>query len=234
MNENMPDVPTPAGGPTLVMQTWMKALTKPSEQTFVEIASSPNAKATTAYLWVFIASLVQFFLTSLVQSRVMGTYMEQLGLGSGFGDRGITSVLTGAICGAPIGAAITTLFFAIGVFIVQWIAKMFGGRGTSDQLAYSMAAISAPYSIIAGLVTLLAAIPYVGYCFSAILAIAGIYVFVLNVMAVKGVNQISWGAAIGSLLIPGLVVGVLCACLVGGLFALLLPAIREAAPNLAP
>ena len=234
MNENMPDVPTPVGGPTPVMQTWIKALTKPSEQTFVEIASSPNAKATTAYLWVFVASLVQIFLTSLVQSRMMGTYMEQLGLGSGFGDRGVASVLTGAICGAPIGAAITTLFFAIGVFIVQWIAKMFGGRGTSDQLAYSMAAVSAPYSIIAGLVTLLAAIPYVGYCFSAILAIAGIYVFVLNVMAVKGVNQISWGAAIGSLIIPGLVIGVLCACLVGGLFALLLPAIREAAPNLAP
>lgn len=234
MNDNMPDVPTPVGGPTPVMQIWMKALTKPSEQTFAEIASSPNAKATTAYLWVFVASLVQIFLTSLVQSRMMGTYMEQLGLGSGFGDRGLTSVLTGAICGAPIGAAITTLFFAIGVFIVQWIAKMFGGRGTSDQLAYSMAAVSAPYSIIAGLVTLLAAIPYVGYCFSAILAIAAIYVFVLNVMAVKGVNQISWGAAIGSLIIPGLVIGVLCACLVGGLFALLLPAIREAAPNLAP
>lgn len=234
MNDNMPDVPTPVSGPTPVMQIWMKALTKPSEQTFAEIASSPNAKATTAYLWVFVASLVQIFLTSLVQSRMMGTYMEQLGLGSGFGDRGLTSVLTGAICGAPIGAAITTLFFAIGVFIVQWIAKMFGGRGTSDQLAYSMAAVSAPYSIIAGLVTLLAAIPYVGYCFSAILAIAAIYVFVLNVMAVKGVNQISWGAAIGSLIIPGLVIGVLCACLVGGLFALLLPAIREAAPNLAP
>ena len=230
----MPEVPSAMSGPTPVMQTWMKALTKPSEQTFAEIAASPNAKATTAYVWVFIASLVQFFLTTLVQNRMMGTYMEQFGLGSALGERGIGSILIAAICGAPIGAAVSTLFFAIGVFIVQWIAKMFGGRGTSDQLAYSMAAITAPYSIVAGLLTLLAAIPYAGYCFSGILAIAGIYVLVLNVMAVKGVNQISWGAAIGSLLIPGLVIGLLCACLVGVTVATILPAIRDAAPNLTP
>ena len=230
----MSDAPAPVSGPTPVMQTWMKALTKPSEQTFVEIASSPNAKASTAYLWVFVASLVQLFLTSLVQSRLLGTYMQQAGLGDAFGNRGIASILITAACGAPIAAAISTAFFAIGVFIVQWIAKMFGGRGTSDQLAYAMASITAPYAIVAGLLTLLAAIPYVGYCFSAILAIAGIYIFVLNVMAVKGVNQISWGAAIGSLLIPGLVVGFLCACLVGVSVAAILPAIRNAAPNLAP
>jgi hypothetical protein len=66
------------------------------------------------------------------------------------------------------------------------------------------------------------------------LAIAGIYIFILNVMAVKGVNQISWGAAIGSLLIPGLVIGFVCACLVGVSMAALLPAIRSAMPNVTP
>ena len=233
MND-MSNAPLPASGPTPVLQTWMKALTKPNEQTFVDIASSPNAKATTAYLWVFVASLIQIFLSALVQNQLVGTYMEQYGLGDSLGNGGISSVLIGAICGAPIGAAVTTLFFAIGVFIVQWIAKMFGGRGTSDQLAYAMAAIAAPYSIVAGIFTLLAVIPYVGFCFSAILAIAGIYILVLQVMAVKGVNQISWGAAIGSLLIPGLVIGFICACLVGVSVAALLPLIRESVPNLTP
>jgi len=233
MND-MSNAPLPASGPTLVLQTWMKALTKPNEQTFVDIASSPNAKATTAYLWVFVASLIQIFLSALVQNQLVGTYMEQYGLGDSLGNGGISSVLIGAICGAPIGAAVTTLFFAIGVFIVQWIAKMFGGRGTSDQLAYAMAAIAAPYSIVAGIFTLLAAIPYVGFCFSAILAIAGIYILVLQVMAVKAVNQISWGAAIGSLLIPGLVIGFICACLVGVSVAALMPLIRESVPNITP
>ena len=144
------------------------------------------------------------------------------------------SVALTALCGAPIAAALSTLFFAIGVFIVQWIAKMFGGRGNADQLAYAMASISAPYAIVAGFLTLLAAIPYVGLCFSAILSIGGIYIFVLNVMAVKGVNQISWGAAIGSLIIPGLVIGLLCACLIGVSTAALVPILQGANPNFTP
>lgn len=235
MND-MSNEPISVGNPTSPLQIWRKALTQPSEQTFVEIASSPNARATTAYLWVFVASLIQIFLTALVQSQLYGNLAEQYGLGADvLGDQsGVASVLTGALCGAPIGAIVTTLFFAIGVFVVQWIAKMFGGRGTSDQLAYAMAAIMAPYSIISGIVTLFSAVPYVGLCFTAVLAIGSIYILVLQVMAVKGVNQISWGAAIGSLLIPGLVIGFICACLVGVSVATLLPLIRESVPNLAP
>ena len=233
MND-MSDAPAPVSGPTPVMQTWMKALTKPSEQTFVEIASSPNAKASTAYLWVFVASLIQSFLVALVQSRLVGTYMEQYGVGGNFGNGGIATTLIGAICGAPLLAALTTLFFAIGVFVIQWIAKMFGGRGTSDKLAYTLAAIVAPFSLVVGILSLFSAIPFVGLCFSAILSIAGIYVFVLEVLAVKAVNQVSLGAAIGSLLIPGLVIGFLCACLIGVSMAVLVPLIQQSNPNFAP
>jgi hypothetical protein len=53
-------------------------------------------------------------------------------------------------------------------------------------------------------------------------------------MAVKAVNRFGWGAAIGSLLIPGLVIGLLCACLIGVSVAALLPLIRDAAPNFQP
>jgi len=230
----MSDAPAPVSGPTPVMQTWMKALTKPSEQTFVEIAASPNAKASTAYMWVFVASLIQSFLVALVQSRLVGTYMEQYGVGGNFGNGGIATTLIGAICGAPVLAGLTTLFFAIGVFVIQWIAKMFGGRGTSDKLAYTLAAIVAPFSLVVGILSLFSAIPFVGLCFSAILSIAGIYVFVLEVLAVKAVNQVSLGAAIGSLLIPGLVIGFLCACLIGVSMAVLVPMIQQATPTFTP
>lgn len=233
MND-MSNEPITVDRPTSVLQIWGKALTKPSEQTFVELASSPNATATTAYVWVFVGFLIQYFLISLVQSSLIGTYMNQAGLGTGFGTRSIASILIFAVCGAPIMAALSTLFFAIGVFIVQWIAKMFGGRGNSDQLAYAMAAIVAPFSIVAGILSLFAAVPYVGLCFSAILSIAGIYIFVLEAMAVKAVNQISWGAAIGSLLIPGLVIGFVCACLIGISMAALVPILQETVPNFAP
>ena len=235
MNE-LPNTPVPDARPASVFQIWGKALTKPSEQTYAELASSPAAKATTAYLWVFVASLIQLFLAALVQRQMYNNLAEQYGLDIGdLGARGgIGAVLLGLLCFAPLGAVISTMFFAIWVAVVQWLAKMFGGIGTNDQLAYAIAAIGAPYAIIAGIFTLLSAIPYVGLCFSGILFFAGLYIIVLQVMAIKGVNRISWGAAIGALLIPGLVIFIICACIFGISFAALIPVIRESVPNFTP
>jgi uncharacterized protein YggT (Ycf19 family) len=214
MNMNMPvaNAPTPSGGGSKpIYQIWIDALTKPNENTFAEIAASPNAKATTAYLWVFVGYLVEFFLSALVSGGRYSSMLSQYG-GSGVGS-GIVGTLVTAVCGGPILAVIFTIFFAIWILIIQWIAKMFGGQGTNDQLAYAIAAIGAPFSMISGVISLFSAIPYVGYCFTALLFIAVLYVIVLNVMAVKGVNQFGWGQAIGTVLIPAVVIGLVCGCL---------------------
>jgi hypothetical protein len=214
----------PAPGSTGWLSVWTKALTQPKEETYAALAASPNAKASTGYLWYFLGALVSSLLASLVQGAVMGQMMQQFGLdGSQFGAGDIGSILITAICGAPIGAAIGTAIFAIGILIVQWIAGMFGGRGTNDQLVYIMSAILTPYLFINGLLALLSAIPYVGFCFSLVSLLGLLYVVVLGIMAVKGVNQFGWGAAAGSCLIPLLVIGFLCACLIAGAFMLLGP-----------
>jgi len=223
MND-MSNTPVMPASPKPFFQVWMDALTKPSEFTFSAIANSPSAKATTAYLWIFIGYLIQFFLSSLVQGVAMRRMMEQYG-GSGQFANGFGGGLITAICAAPIVAVIATLFFAIGTAIIQWLAKMFGGQGNNGQLAYALAAILTPFSIVTGLLSLLSAIPFIGFCFSAIIAIAGFYILVLEIMAIKGVNQFGWGAAIGSLFIPGLVIGFLCACLVIGTLTALGPII---------
>jgi len=228
MNMNMPTSNAPmssSGGSKSFFQIWIDALTKPNEATFAELAASPNAKATTAYIWVFVGYLVEFFLTALVRGATLGSYrsvLQQYGLGNGggVGGGGIVFTLILAVCGGPILAVIATVFFAIWTAIIQWVAKMFHGQGTNDQLAYTFAAILAPFAIVSGVLTLFAAIPFVGLCFNAILAIAGIYIIVLNIMATKGVNRFGWGEAVGSVLIPGLVIGLLCCCVIGGISAI--------------
>ena len=225
MND-MSNTPVMPAGPKPFFQVWMDALTKPNEATFAAMVSSPSAKATTAYLWIFVGYLIQFFLSSLVQGVVMRRILEQYGSNGQFAN-GFGGGLITAICGAPIIAVIATIFFAIGTAVIQWVAKMFGGKGNNGQLAYALAAILAPFSIVAGVLSLLSAIPFIGFCFSVIVAIAGLYILVLEIMAIKGVNQFGWGAAIGSLFIPGLVIGFLCACLVGGSLMLLGPAIKN-------
>lgn len=206
---------------------WMKAITKPNEQTFVEMANSGNAKATTAYIWVFIGSLISFFMASLVQNAMVANFMQSAGVDSSTYSTGLGGGLMTALCGAPIGAVISVVMFAIVTAIVQWVAKMFGGRGTFDQLAYTLAAVYVPFSLIGGVLTLLSAIPYVGLCFSAVSILASLYALVLQVMAVKGVNQFGWGEAAGSLLLP---VFVLFCCIVvafTAVLSLLAPVISE-------
>lgn len=216
---------TPTPRPSGWIPVWMKAVTQPREQTFAELAASPEARASTGYLWYFVGGLVQFLLIFLVQGTLIAPMMRQFGGDvSQFNTGGLGTLVT-VICGAPIAAAISTVFFAIGTLIVQWIAKMFGGTGTNDQLAYTLSAILTPYLIISGLLTLLSAIPFVGFCFGLVSLLAGLYILVLEVMAVKGVNQFGWGQAIGSLFIPALVIGFLCACLAIAVFAALGPVV---------
>jgi Flp pilus assembly pilin Flp len=232
MNEDL-NPQMSSGGPTSIFRIWVKALTKPSEQTFAEIASSPNAKSTTAFLWVFIGSLVNIFIVSLVPNVALTQYLEQFGLDSGVRTTFGTNLLT-AICGAPIGAVISVVFFAAFTGIVQWIAKMFKGRGTFDQLAYAFAAVTVPFSLISAVLSLLGAIPYVGFCFGLIGFAAGIYALVLQLMAVKGVNQFGWGEALGSYFIPGIVIGCCIALGFVALFSFLAPAISETFYQITP
>ena len=203
-------MPVPPSGMASWFPVWMAVVTKPNEQTFVEMANSSNAKATTAYIWVFIGSLVSSLLASLVQNAAMRQMMQQYGMNSQFGNGSVGTRLITVICGAPVAAVISVIVFAVVVGIVQFLAKSFGGRGTFDQLAYTFAAIYTPFALVSGVLALLGAIPYVGYCFAFISLLALLYVLALQVMAVKAVNQIGWGQAAGAFFLP---VIVLCCCL---------------------
>ncbi len=229
MNEptNAPMLPPPSGVSEWV-RVWRDALTRPSEQTFSRIALSPHAKTTTALLWIFIGSLVSSLLALPAQGALMRQMIQNMGLEEqGFPAAG-GGIMT-AICGAPIGAVISVVLFAVVIGIVQALAKMFGGRGTFDQLAYAIAAILTPFYLVSGVLSLLSAIPvpFVGACFGLLGFAAAIYVLVLEVMAVKGVNQFGWGPAIGSLLLPVLAIACCLAVAVGAVLSMVSPELRD-------
>jgi len=210
----IPDLPA-ATLPEPFYKTWIKALTRPNEQNFAELAQSPGASPNKAYLWIFLTNIVNMVVAFALQGVTMRQWQNILPpeasqyLGTqGAGGMGFLGVL----CGAPVAAAFSVLFFALSVAIIQWIAKMFGGKGDFGKLAYVMGAITAPVSLISAVITLFSAIPIIGILFSLVSAALGIYVLVLNIMAVKGVNQFGWGQAIGAVLLPGLVVFLFCCC----------------------
>ncbi|HEX8992366.1 MAG TPA: Yip1 family protein [Anaerolineales bacterium] len=217
MSNPPPPMMSQPAAPTPFYQTWVTALTKPSEATYSAMASSPNISATPAYIWVAGASLIQSFFLILVQGATVRQMLEQQGLNGNQIAAGGASVVVSLICGAPIAAIFTVAAFAIGTAVIQWVAKMFGGHGTFNQLAYVFGAIAAPATLVSALFVLLGAIPFVGICFRVIAGFVGLYVLVLEIMAVKRIHGFGWGPAVGSVLIPGAVVAILCCCLLVGL-----------------
>ena len=105
------------------------------------------------------------------------------------------------------------LFFAISVALIQWVAKLFGGTGSFDKLAYAFSAVYLPYSVITAVLTLLGIIPFVGILTGLIGLALFIYTIVLGVLAVKAVNGLDTGKAVGAVILPGLAIFlVICCC----------------------
>lgn len=130
-------------------------------------------------------------------------------------------MLIGLVCGIPIAAGFSVLGFIIGTALIQWVAGMFKGAGTFNQLAYVFGAISAPITLISAVLSIFYAIPFLGFCLWPLSILLFLYVLVLEVMAVKGVNRFGWGEAIGSVLIPfAVILCIVGACVFVSLMAL--------------
>lgn len=228
--------PPPAGDEMTAIETWIAALTKPTESTFAEIAAQRGASLGKALLWVALASLLSTFTSLVAQAFSFGKQMGTMGdilppeiarelanLGSGAAI-GIGTV----ICGAPVGAIFSVIGFLIGVALIQWVAKLFGGTGSFEKLAYTFAAITVPYSVVVSVLSLVGIIPIIGILTGLASFGLSIYLIVLEVLAVKAVNNLDTGKAVGSVLLPGLVAFLLICCCFVAVAMLLGPQIGEA------
>lgn len=201
---NAPISPAPSS-PTSFLQVWMNAITKPNEQTYAGIAASPDASPGKAYLWVFLATLINFSIAVAIQMLFQGFSGQSEEIRNMLGGSAIA-----LICIVPVLAGLAVLSFMIITGLVQWIAGLFSGVGTFSQLAYARGAISAPITLISSVLSLFSAIPFLGLCLWPISILLLLYSAVLHIMAVKGVNRFGWGQAIASYLLPTVVLFGLC------------------------
>ncbi len=219
--------PSPAAASLPWHQVWAKALT-PSEQSYQELISDPNATPTRAYTWVAVSSLIGGALSVLLSGLFQLLFgaaasgsSEELGVAVG---SGASVLLIQLFCVVPVVVVFSVLGLMISAAIMQWIAGALGGTGTYAKLVYAFGAYVAPLTLISGLI---GAIPIVN-CLAFPL---GIYGIVLNVTAIKAVNQFGWGKAVASslIIVVGVLVFVACATIV--LLALLGPAIGNVFSN---
>lgn len=201
-------------------ETWSKALTQPNVSSYEEIAGDENASASRAYQWIALSSVVSVLISSLIQAA-FGTNI----LPEELDDFAALSFGFSLVCGVIIVPIITVISFAVFTAITQLIAGALVGTGSYEKLAYTWAAYLAPLSLINGV---LSGIPYVN-CLAIPL---GIYGLVLNVIAVKAVNQFDWGKAVISSLAVLFGIFVLVAVCVIVILAVLGPAIGTVFSNI--
>ena len=134
------------------------------------------------------------------------------------------SILTNLIC-APVAGAIAVLIAAVLTLITQAIAGALGGTGSYEKLLYTTAAFTAPLGIVGAVMSLIPVVGLLGF-------VIGIYEIVLQVTAVKAVNQFGWGKAIMSSIVIWACVLVLVAVVVIVILALLGPSIGTIFSNI--
>lgn len=186
-------------------EVWLRALTKPSVATFEELLRDPRAAGGRAYWWIFIGTLVSQAITLLIligihQSPRLSA-LQKFSLSSSGAKPEIYAC---TLLISPFLAIFALWFFSN---ITQWFARMFDGKGTASELIYIRAAYLAPIGIIT---TPLNVIPIIAY----LNIVLSFYLVMLEVIAVKTVNRFGWGAAIASVILPGVVLGGALVCII--------------------
>jgi hypothetical protein len=174
-------------------EVWIRAVTKPSLATFEEILQNPLASTSRAYTWIFVTSLISqliIFAGGWLTGRSLYDSLDAW--------QGANTTIWSLIC-SPVSAGVAVLGFMISVGILQWIAGLLGGSGRYDNLVVATAAYQAPLAAVSAVLGLLGSWVPFAVCLGVPL---GIYILVLQVMAVKAVNGFSWERAVATLLIP--------------------------------
>lgn len=197
------------------VETWIKALTQPKDSTYEDIAMDPGASVMKGVLWLAGSGFIGGLIAGIFRAIFNTSAMQQFGdLFSQYGDMpmdipmrtggGFLSIVGGAF-GGMFGSVIVALIY---VGLVQLIARMLGGNGTFEKLFYTFAAFMAPLSLVT---TTVGAIPFVSLCLGFPLAIYGL---VLGVMATKAAHDLETGQAAIASLGPGVVLAILCCCVI--------------------
>jgi hypothetical protein len=202
-------------------EIWKAVLYPPSEQAFLNILADPAVSARRAFIWVALAALAispfQVFTTMVSMENSLDTAL------------GLMVGLCAAVVFAPVGAVIG---LAISAGLYHLIAGWFGGRGTFNEMTYAIGAVTAPYMLVAGLISAVTSLIVVAgevfgllmLCLVPIFLALPIYLIILYVQAIKAVEGLSTGKAVLTVVMPTAFVFVLalgCAFTFGAAAALI-------------
>jgi hypothetical protein len=201
-----------------LFQSWMGALTNPNEAYYREQLKAVNL--TQGAVGVIIAALIAAILGGIgtffggaAMTEMLAPLLQEAGMSPAEINMFLASAQQPTFIGTFFGTLIGSVIgFFIGTGIYWIIAKLFGGDGSYEDQTYLMSTFTAPLMIINGVLSL---IPVLG---SFVVLLISIYQLVLTFFAIKTSHGMTSGRATMVVLTP-ILIGFLCACCGGLLFA---------------
>ena len=166
-----------------------------------QLLLDPNATPGTAYKWMAIAGLVTYGIAGLVAMFLLGI------LGGGMFGLMLGGLAPYCLLGAVIVPLVSVLGLMINAGLAHVAASAMGGTGTYDELAYAYATFQAPLALITAVLSVIPCVQYVSYAI-------GLYILVLNVLAVQAVHKFGAGKAIVSAVVMPIALAAGLACFV--------------------
>jgi len=193
---------------------WLK-ITQMTEQFFAQEA--PRASGSNTLISVVILAVLSAVLSAL--SSLIGGGLQAALLPPEYRDMAAAGLGGSVVCAICSGLIGTALGFYIGNGLTYLGARVLGGDGDFGTQTYLQSLFAVPIGIVSAVAGL---VPVVGAI--AVLALA-VYAFILNVRLFKVIHNLTSGKAVAAIILPGLAVAVVVACLMIVILIVLGPAI---------
>ncbi len=211
----METMTVPPAAPRKWYEIWRDVWLHPNAQTFMDILKEPDISSSRGFKWVALTGLISG-LVSLI-SIMLSLNTLQNGLSSLENTPIVFSVMgIYGLCVVVLTPIFAVLGLVISAGIYHGIAKLFHGTGEWGQLVFCFAAILAPLFVVSSLISVLVSlqVPFLSFCFGLASLALSVYAIVLFINAIKAVEDIGTGAAIGTYFAPVVIVLILSVCLV--------------------
>ena len=193
-----------------MLSTWLNVLTHPKKATFDNQLSMDYATQKTAISWlsrgILLAAIINgisaFIYESIFQSYVGSRQamaillFQSLKENSAFLDFVGSPIWGGIISfiGFLIGASI---ILALGNFIILWLAKILGGKGSFEKQIFATALFIPGLLIVA---SIFGVIRQIGVCFA--FPVLWVYALILSILAAKSIHGLSTTKSAIAVIIP--------------------------------
>ena len=195
-------------------EIWWDVWLHPGIAPYQTILNEPNHSMTRGFIWIAVTSFMVTLISSLFSALVMRNLVADAFVGTMF--ENYATYTLSAICGVILSPIFAIIGVAISAGIYHWVAKLFHGKGNWTDLVFCLSAVTAPGTLVGGVIGIFSLLffqnPVILFLPVFVSLVLAVYIIVLNVNAIRAVEDVGTWQAIGTIVLPTIFVLVVVTC----------------------